>query len=581
MDKILQSAFTSGYERLSSWAGLLDQINVYPVPDSDTGKNLRISLAPLKQIQPSKQETIRKILISATGNSGNIAATFFSRFIDIDSSGDLSAAAKKGRDNAWRAVADPKHGTMLTVFDTLLETLQKDSSIDKKTVIQLVDSLKQAVLSTTDLLPALKKADVVDAGALGMFIFFEAFFKCLVGEESPFLQVTKIFKSKLKAPAPYDGFHHNGPTYCVETTLHYQGSTEEKMKDLSRYGDSIVVLPEKSHMKIHLHTKDLETLRGKLESIGDIVSWSEENMSAQMKNTTPQQGSPSVHIMTDAAGSMTIDDAQTLGVTLLDSYIVFDDKSVPETLLNPTVLYKLMRDGASVSTAQASLFERYQCYGNALVQYERVVYLCVGSVYSGNFDVATDWKKEHDPEDRLTVIDTGTASGRLGIIALAVATYANENHSYEEVIRFAQKAINGSREFVFLECLKYLVKGGRLSKTSGVFGDLLHMKPIISPEKEGAKKIGTVRTQKAQLKFAFDYLSKCLDNEKPALVMLEYSDNNEWVKSSVLTELKYLYPKIDIMLKPLSLTSGTHMGPGTWGIALIPDLRSPAIKAFQ
>jgi len=578
MDTILQNAFVSGYERLASWADLLDRINVFPVPDSDTGKNLKISLAPLRQISITKQDTIQKILISATGNSGNIAALFFSRFLDVDSPDKLFTAAQKGNEYAWHSIADPKHGTMLTVFDRLVQVLGETSPNEKDTVIELVDQLKQAVLSTTDFLPALKEANVVDAGALGMFIFFEVFFKCLIDSAPTFLPIIEIFAGKLKRPLSSGCFSNENPTYCVDTTISLDGLAEDKVKQLSQYGESVVAIPEKSHpekshLKIHLHTDNRDKLRGKLESMGDIVSWSDENMIVQMEKLKSYKGSRDIHIMTDAAGSVTREDALELGITLLDSYIVFQDRSVPETLCKPSELYQKMRSGETVSTAQASLFERHQCYSNILDQYEKVLYLCVGSIYSGNYDVVNAWKKENDPDDRLKVIDTGTASGSLGTIAISAAKYANQNKKHSDVIRFAGKAVNKCREFVFLERLKYLVAGGRLSKTSGVLGDLLHMKPVISPTKEGAQKLGVVRNKKGQVKFALEMLSQYLERDAFSFVMLEYSDNRAWVKDTVIKEIKLRYPNIEIMLQPLSLTSGTHMGPGTWGVAIMPDWR--------
>ena len=77
MDLPLSTAFSAGYERLAAWADLLDQINVYPVADADTGRNLMISLAPLRQMENDHQTTANQLLMAATGNSGNIANCFF------------------------------------------------------------------------------------------------------------------------------------------------------------------------------------------------------------------------------------------------------------------------------------------------------------------------------------------------------------------------------------------------------------------------------------------------------------------------------------------------------------------------
>jgi len=258
-------------------------------------------------------------------------------------------------------------------------------------------------------------------------------------------------------------------------------------------------------------------------------------------------------------------------MTLLDSYIVVGDKSLPETLFPPEELYALMRSGVKVTTAQASVFERHQWCQSILSRFGQALYLCVGSVYTGNYEVAAAWKERNDSENRLTVIDTGLASGRLGVAALATARYASRTDDAGKVIRFAETAVRKSHEYIFLDRLQYLVAGGRLSKTKGFFGDLFHMKPVISPTAEGAVKAGTVRDKNEQLKFALGKLEKGLGQNTRPLIMIEYSDNRQWVENNVLGEIKSRFASAEIILQPLSLTSGAHMGPGTWAVAFLPS----------
>ena len=274
--------------------------------------------------------------------------------------------------------------------------------------------------------------------------------------------------------------------------------------------------------------------------------------------------------MTDAAGSITRHDAQHLGITLLDSYILTQDNFMPETFVNRSDLYKSMRRGKKVTTSQASVFERHQYYQSVLSRYGRVLYLCVGSVYTGNYDVATAWKKQNDPEDRFTVINTGAASGRLGVLAMATAKYASLTHDPDDVIRFAEDALELSREYIFLDRLQHLANSGRLSKTGAIFGDMLHVKPVITPTSQGAKKVGIVRSQNSQIKFALEKLTHADNREKISFIMLEFSDNRQWIEETVQREIQRHFPLSDIIVQPLSLTSGVHMGPGTWGIAFLP-----------
>jgi DegV family protein with EDD domain len=183
-----------------------------------------------------------------------------------------------------------------------------------------------------------------------------------------------------------------------------------------------------------------------------------------------------------------------------------------------------------------------------------------------------DWKREHDPEDRFAVIDTGAASGRLGVLALATAAYAFEAGESGHIIAFARKAIDRCEEYVFLDRLEYLAAGGRLSKTGAFFGDMLRMKPIVSPMAEGANKVGVVRNRDEQVRFALAALERSLQQGEKALIMLEYSDNKSWVEE-VKSELAQRYEEARIIVHPLSLTSGAHMGPGTWAVAFLPDIQ--------
>ena len=169
------------------------------------------------------------------------------------------------------------------------------------------------------------------------------------------------------------------------------------------------------------------------------------------------------------------------------------------------------------------------------------------------------------------IMDTGAASGRLGLIALATARYLAETNDMNKTVVFARKAVHTCEEYIFLDKLQYLAEGGRLSKTGAFFGEMLNMKPVISPFPDGAKKVGTVKNQEDQVKFALTKLYASLIDDSNAIIMLEYSDNKNWVNSTVKKELEELFPDAEIILQPLSLTSGAHMGPGTWGIAFLPE----------
>jgi uncharacterized protein len=572
----LQPAFALGYERMAAWSDLLDAINVYPVADADTGRNLVVSLAPLHRFGPDPADTVRRLLVSATGNSGNIACGFFAGFIGGGPAVDLPTAARTGRDRARQAIADPMPGTMLTVLDELVRYFEEFPH-PPTDFPGLADALERAVHSTGDTLPDLQAAGVVDAGALGLFLFMEGFFGGLDGRPYEFRPVTEMFGGKCRLPAGYTaGRSPEGA--CVDTVVRVGRGDMSSAVNLTGLGSSLVVQRDEERVKIHIHTRQPGALRKALERTGEVERWSEGDLTPSPARVRDRTHAPAIHIVTDGAGSITREEADELGITLLSSYILVGNRSLVETLVAPEELYRSMRAGVKVTTAQASVFERHQSCQSLLGRYDRVLYLCVGSVYTGNHAVVSAWKRDHDPGDRLTVIDTGLASGRLGVVARATARAALEATAPEQVIGFARAAVLKSEEYIFLDRLRYLAAGGRLSKTGGFLGDLLQVKPVITPTPQGAVKVGTARTRRDQLEFALSRLDRGLPRDAGGLILLEYSDTREWVRQAVLPEIRSRFAKADVTLCPLSLTSGAHMGPGTWGVAFLPDL--PAAGAF-
>lgn len=563
-----QNAFVAGFECVAAGSDVLDDINVFPVADGDTGRNLIVSLTPLRYLNKDRELTIHRLLQHARGNSGNIASRFLAGFLMADSAETLPHSAKNGNELARQAVYNPLPGTMLTVFDALVDFLEtKRFEYAPEYGVHLVDHLETTVKKTPELLSRLKSAGVVDAGALGMYLFFEGFFNSLTGRPNDLEPFTEKFKGLLEVSSAFQESRVAG--HCVDTVIRLDDAAG-KMKQFSKYGDSVVVIPHKDYLKIHLHTENTEEAKKKLASLGEVLKWSDDDIGAQVKDFKQQPPSGAIHIMTDAAGSVTREDARRLGITLLDSYITAGDQSLPETRFSSSELYRLMRKGLKVSTSQASVFERHQYYQRVTHQYPKVLYLCVGSVYTGNYDVARKWKKKNDPDDRLTVIDTQAASGRLGVIVLAAARFAVKTGDPAAVIEFARRAVIKCEEYVFLDRLKYIAAGGRLSKPGAFLGDMFHARPIISPVAEGARKVGMVKNRKGQLEFAFERLKGFTQDSAP-FIMLEYSDNFQWVNATVKTKIESRYPFAEILLQPLSLTSGVHMGPGTWGMAFLPE----------
>jgi DegV family protein with EDD domain len=566
----LRDALAVGYERIVAWADILDRINVYPVPDGDTGRNLVITLGACKNVNKDPGPLSQEILRSARGNSGNIVAGFLSGFLTCKDLSSLPASAETGRNLAYRAVPSPQQGTMISLFDTLATSLKRNPPEETgRWVNSVIQDLEETVRSTREQLPELKKAGVVDAGALGMLVFFDPLLNTLAGRAVRPSLFTDDLKDSFKLSRAWQDRIYQG--YCLDVLLKVEQEEQEVVKQIMDVGESVVAMPNGECLKVHLHAKDRESVRQNLTAIGAILSWAEDDLAEQTFRFSEARKNQTIHIMTDAAGSITRDLARSLGITLLNSYIAIGDRFFPETYVDPSQLFAAMKAGIKVSTSQASVVERHECYHNVMEFYDRVLYLCVGSFYTGNYDVAIRWKTENDPEDRMTILDTGVASGKLGLVARAAAETSLAASDPMNVIAFARGAIQKVQEYIFLDRLQFLAAGGRMSKTGAFFGDVLHIKPIISPFPDGARKIGVVKSLRDQVKFAFGRLEQNISKNQKATLLLEYSDNRDWLEREIKPEIESKFPLMQIVLQPLSLTSAAHMGPGSWGIAFLTE----------
>ena len=570
MHETLVKALFAGYERIVAWADILDRINVYPVPDGDTGRNLVMTLSALRDPWHDEERLCREILLTARGNSGNIVARFLAGFLKCGELSSLPASVEAGRDLAYQAVADPHPGTMLSLFDTFAESLKANPPESSSAWVDAVShDLEASVKATTQQLQELREAGVVDSGALGMLVFFDPLLRILAGREMRDSSFTEGLKNFFSLSGTLKERKHQG--YCLDVVLKLGQEEQAVMGRLMQVGESVVAMPEGDCLKIHLHTLDREGVKQRLVSHGSILTWAEDDLAEQTLHFSKPEKQPAIHIMTDAAGSMTRQAARCLGVTLLNSYITVGSRCFPESYLNSSHLFAAMKGGVPAFTSQASMAERHECYNKVLKLYDRVLYLCVGSYYTGNYRSAMAWKAENDPEGRMIVVDTGLASGRLGLAARATAELSLSAGSPSEVVTFARSAIREVQEYLFLDRLQFLAAGGRMSKSGAFFGDMLRIKPIVSPYPDGVRKMGVARNKEEQRRFAFDRLEQGLAKDRGATLLLEYTDNREWLETEIKPEIEARFPRARVIMQIVSMTSAVHMGPGTWGIAFLSD----------
>ena len=265
-----------------------------------------------------------------------------------------------------------------------------------------------------------------------------------------------------------------------------------------------------------------------------MVRWSADDLGEQSRRLARAVGDRAIHRHDRRRGLLRSRDvARRLGVTLLDSYVSLGETAVPRDAPDPAEMYAALRRGERVSTSQAWLRAPPALRQDAAVARARALRLrrlgVHGEPQAGR-GVAAGARPGRSPDG---AGQRRRLPGRLGLIARAAARRAQSSADAEDVIAFARWAAEACREWVFLDKLHWLAVGGRLSKPGAFFGDLLHVKLIISPLPEGAKKVGTVRRAADQLPLALARLEETLGPRGAGTVLLEHSDNRERIEREI------------------------------------------------
>ena len=292
---------------LSKYADILNDLNVYPVPDGDTGTNMSMTLQAVENEliklnhEPNMKELVEivseAILLGARGNSGTILSQIIQGFlssikdkeeITVD---DVIEAFAMAKERAYQAVSEPVEGTMLTVIRRVAEeaaVYQGDKNDFILFLVHLKNVAKEAVEETPNLLPKLKEAGVVDAGGKGIFYVLEGFEKSVTDPEM-LKDLERIVKSQAKRKERME-YNHHAPEdikfrYCTEFIIE-EGSfdLDGYKKEIANYGDSMVCAQTTHKTKTHIHTNNPGQVLEIAIKYGQLNNIKIENMAYQHKN---------------------------------------------------------------------------------------------------------------------------------------------------------------------------------------------------------------------------------------------------------------------------------------------------------
>lgn len=306
--ELLQKAFIAGAYNLERNKDYINELNVFPVPDGDTGSNMSLTImAAAKEVgalvNPSLEELSKTIssgsLRGARGNSGVILSQLlrgFCREIKKKETIDIKVLADgfvRGVETAYKAVMKPKEGTILTVAKGVAEKLCElaDSDMDLEELCQeVLDYGNEVLQRTPDMLPVLKEAGVVDSGGQGLMEFLTGAYNGLIGKEvvTDKLNATGSVKPAETVRAEDIDTSHITFGYCTEFIIllekEYNLDIERQFKEyLTSIGDSLVVVSDDEIVKVHVHTNHPGLAFEKGLEFGQLTSMKVDNMREEHK----------------------------------------------------------------------------------------------------------------------------------------------------------------------------------------------------------------------------------------------------------------------------------------------------------
>lgn len=304
---LFKKMITNGAVNLKNNHKEIDHLNVFPVPDGDTGTNMQMTMmAGVKEVKKTNTESIvdiskilsRGLLMGARGNSGVILSQFFrglySEIAKIDNGSatvdEFIDALVGGYQMAYRAVMDPVEGTILTVVrESAEKVLQERNNLNsvEEVLKMYLTQAKETLIKTPELLPVLKEAGVVDSGGAGFIKIIEGWVMALDGQEltEEFLAGSANFVENDHTGAQALGDIDIKFGYCTEfiVKLHdYTKFNEDFMKEpLMQMGDSLVVVTDEDLLKVHVHTNQPGVALTLAQKYGDLQTIKIENMRLQ------------------------------------------------------------------------------------------------------------------------------------------------------------------------------------------------------------------------------------------------------------------------------------------------------------
>lgn len=499
-------ALRSGIHRVIRDQDELNAINVFPVPDGDTGTNLSLSLASALSTLGNHGGTALGELLArvaddlldgSRGNSGAIVAQFFQGISDAAedlahfTTESFAQAVERGSEYAHDALAEPKEGTILSVIAAfsafLRERVQSDKGEEFPAVLSdSLDAARRALRKTPRQLEALRKAGVVDAGAQGFVDLIDGMVGHLVHDRAvdppDLTQLVEDADSAEPAAAEGDLSYR----YCTECIVTGAEIDRRKLREaLSTLGNSLVLAGTKRKAKIHIHVNEPDRVFETAGAFGTVSHSKADDMQRQQRSA--RHGDARFAVITDSAADIPEALMESLDIHMVPLRVQFGDRGFLDKLSisSSEFFAELKENPVHPTSSQPSPGDFRRQYQFLASHFDDVLSISLTGHVSGTLQAAENAAGRVDASGEVHVVNTRNASLGQGLITMLAAECAAVGMTADDALQLLRRAIPETYTFAIVRDLTYAVRGGRVPRSRKLLAELLRITPVLRTTHDG------------------------------------------------------------------------------------------------
>lgn len=570
----------------------LNRINVFPVPDGDTGTNLALTVRAIgdhlrrnsaRSVSAVAREAADGAVLGARGNCGMMLSHFLLGFAesvtdrDRITTSEFGAALGAGVEKLYESLENPVEGTILSVMrDTATAARASDANDFVPLVTEVVAEARVSLARTPDQLAVLKKAGVVDAGAKGFVSMLEGVLMFVEGVSIAFEADDPA--SELSAVAMAD-YPENEEQYrfCTEALARGEGlPTQREARDVLReFGDSLIVIRSSDVLKVHIHTDEPERVFDWLRSVGELVTHKAEDMQVQHETIGAAGGHIQlarrpVTVVTDSACDLSEEIIRAHGIHVVPMSLVHGDTTWRDGIdITATQFHEKLRDHEVLpTTSQPAPAEFLDTFRSAAEEGESVVGVFVGSTLSGTVGAA-EVAAARVEEAPVRVVDSLGASLLQGLMVVKAAELGEIGWRADDIAEELRRIRRQSGIVFTVSTFERLIASGRVGRGKALLGRFLGLKPILGMTPEGevtafGKAFGDDAARPELLRVVREQIPEGTRRVRFGIVQVGVPE----IVPSITEALKAEYgANIDVLSAPATPVIATHTGIGAWGVA--------------